>query len=541
MNDELKEIKKIYGEEMAHLCRELFPTILEQPGKLLSILKKHLAPTHSLARDLDNKNYQDFFKDWIYSIYEEEKKEYFSNDKTPFELMEEAGYTLYECQSEEDIQSFKKYYAPNEVICTIYNGRRLDRCHVFFAVKKNADSIKREDFKNPKREDEYGTSVISIQFSKGRMQTLSIKNRYNHAVSNPDATFYNNLENIIPGLTKSFEKYYHYNINNMQGSTSDFLVNGLNYTMGEDGKYYRFNLEINGVYYCENNIIIKDGEIIDTYAKNPERYILIDRYIVDIKEKKISLLNDEEPVYFDFRTKSFRNIGMDSFIKTVYDVGKIKKINVTKDNQNKIINIVYDEDKVVKITIDKNNNIIEYENNYVEEIEDYFLYYNKLLRKISLNNAKIIKSHFLHANLQVTDISLPNVIEIGSYSLCYAELLKELSLPKVKIIGKAFLIANRVLSSLSMANVEKIYDVALESNEKLKELDLPKVKEVGHNFLRRNSMLSKVNLPNASLIRSGFLANIDSVESWSLPKDVICEDERLAAVVASIYGDNIHR
>ena len=30
--DDLKLIKKHYGEKMAHLCRDLFPTLLEEEG-----------------------------------------------------------------------------------------------------------------------------------------------------------------------------------------------------------------------------------------------------------------------------------------------------------------------------------------------------------------------------------------------------------------------------------------------------------------------------------------------------------------------------
>ena len=70
------------------------------------------------------------------------------------------------------------------------------------------NKIKREDFTNPEREDEYGTSVISIQVTKGDKSFISIKNRYNHSVSNPDATFGNNLDNIAPGLTKAFCSLY---------------------------------------------------------------------------------------------------------------------------------------------------------------------------------------------------------------------------------------------------------------------------------------------------------------------------------------------
>ena len=37
-SNELKKIKKLYGEKFMHLCRELFPTILEKEGALTEIL-----------------------------------------------------------------------------------------------------------------------------------------------------------------------------------------------------------------------------------------------------------------------------------------------------------------------------------------------------------------------------------------------------------------------------------------------------------------------------------------------------------------------
>ena len=44
MNQDLKIIKNKYGEKMKHLCREMFPTILETPGLLSSILLTHFEP-----------------------------------------------------------------------------------------------------------------------------------------------------------------------------------------------------------------------------------------------------------------------------------------------------------------------------------------------------------------------------------------------------------------------------------------------------------------------------------------------------------------
>ena len=125
--------------------------------------------------------------------------------------MDEAGYKIYECHDYDELASFKKYYQKNELLCS-FSQDRLSDCRVFFAVKKDVDKIKREDFKIPFREDLYGTSVMSIQFEKGKNNALSIKNRYNHKVSNPDATLENNLENLVPGLTYAFEKEYGLNI-----------------------------------------------------------------------------------------------------------------------------------------------------------------------------------------------------------------------------------------------------------------------------------------------------------------------------------------
>jgi len=215
---------------MMHLCRELFSTILETEGVLSKILLDKFEPTRLLYNDIIENELEEKFKNYIYSIFDSTfRKEEVIIDKTPSELMSDAGYILYECKSESDIQNFKKYYKPGEELCT-FNGGRLNRCHVYFAVKKNVNEIKRENFKNPQRQDLYGTSVISIQFTKDQSHTLSIKNRYNHTVSNPDATFSNNLDNIIPGLTDSFEKYYDMK---QQFRSDSFQIPG--YVMANDG------------------------------------------------------------------------------------------------------------------------------------------------------------------------------------------------------------------------------------------------------------------------------------------------------------------
>ena len=67
---------------------------------------------------------------------------------------------------------------------------------------------------------------------------MSIKNRYNHTVDNPDATFGNNLDNIIDGLNDSFEKAY--NLVHTGGHEKFELSK---YIRATDGKYYKYNME----------------------------------------------------------------------------------------------------------------------------------------------------------------------------------------------------------------------------------------------------------------------------------------------------------
>lgn len=130
MNEDLKIIKKKYGEKMMHLCRTLFPSILEQPGVLSKLMLEKFETSRFLYDDIVSNSLVDIFKDYIYSFFDVENNEKQGSCKTPKELLEEAGYDLFACETEEDIQSFKKYYAQGEELCT-FSGGRLNRCHVF--------------------------------------------------------------------------------------------------------------------------------------------------------------------------------------------------------------------------------------------------------------------------------------------------------------------------------------------------------------------------------------------------------------------------
>ncbi len=125
---ELKKIKKLYGENFMHLCRSMFPVILEQEGALLEILEKKFSYNcRTLYESITKNGLETDLKELIYSEFDKKRenpREEAKESRTPYEILDEAGYTLYECKTEEEIQAFRKYYAPNEVLCTIRNGRK---------------------------------------------------------------------------------------------------------------------------------------------------------------------------------------------------------------------------------------------------------------------------------------------------------------------------------------------------------------------------------------------------------------------------------
>ena len=481
MNNELKEIKKIYGEEMMHLCRELFPTILEKEGLLLKMLENNLAPTHSFVKDIKEHGYKDDFRNWIYSLLGNKKIALKETDKTPFELMKEVGYTLKECFTESDIQSYKKYYDVGEELCT-FNGGRLDRCFVFFAVKDNVDEIKR--FSNPEREDAYGTSVISIQFSRERPNFISIKNRYNHTVDNPDATFYNDLEKIIPGLTRSFEKKYDYQITTPPTKEERFLTNVLQYVKAKDGKYYRYNAEHDAIYYCDNNMVIKDGIPMDIHEylekEKNESYLLIEDNLIDFKNKTIKCLSDKNS----------------SFIRSINCVGNIKNFEVRKKDSNRLITINYENGKQVEIEINKSNAIVGYKNHHIKTIGKNFLPNNREMEYFDTPNVRVIKEKFLERTKKLKSISFPNAIKIENNFLTYNETVSSVYLPLVEFVGDFF----------------------MYSNKELRSIDLPKVAFIGDNFFTFNEIITRVSFPELLCVRDSFFCHAENIDYLYLPK-----------------------
>ena len=407
-NIDLKNIKDKYGENMMHLCRSNFATLLDNEGILFHLLSSTFAYSKLLYDDLIRCDKITEFTDYIYSKYKEEYLA-ITTEELPETLLASVGYKLYECNTREEMDRFRKYYRKDEELCS-FAVDRLKTHHVFFIVKDNVDEIKRENYLNPQREDEYSTSVLSIQFTRGLYNHISIKSRYNHSVTNPDSTYFNNLENIVPGLTKSFERKYHLNIMGVYDDNFDLF----GYVRARNGLYYKYNYKLNNNYYCPNNIIIDNGYVID-YFMEKEKYLVIDYFIIDLVNKKVFLYDDEI---------------IDSFIDDLDNIVKIEIYN-DKDNMEKYIYITKLENCIM-ICVNKYNQIIRYHNEYINKIGNCFLMHND----------------------SVKEISLPSVRKIGKYFLCYNCVLKRIYAPNLRDIGDNSLILNHGIEELELYNLK---------------------------------------------------------------------------------------
>jgi len=524
MERDLKWIKKHYGEEMMHLCRSLFPKILETEGLLSSILQQHFKNNKFLARDIKNQYKEEEFKNYIYSFIDVEDNETkIKTQKSAVELLDEAGYILYpECKTEADIQSFRHYYdrkenGPTPVytggkpetyrgeeLCT-FNGGRLKSCRVWFAVKKDVDKITSKA--NPKREDEYGTSVISIQFSKGPSSTLSIKNRYNHSVNNPDNTFNSDLDNIIDGLSDAFEKDYGVRDTIMRKSLFELdgyvCINGIN---------YKYNHELNTIYYCDNNTVISNYK----EKKLPEHMMLVDYFVFDFKNNKVQLIDE-----------SLR----DSFVDCI---GPIKNMSY-KDG---LITIERINGEPIKIGINEERQMISLSAPDLKNCGENFLYFNKTIKSIDLPSLETCGDSFLMSNKCITELNLPKLESCEGRFLSGNSILTNLNLPKLKSCGGVFLGGNRALKTLNLPSLECCWANFMHNNMVLKDVNLPKLKKCGVNFLPLAQGLEEVTLPSLKECGNGFLQRAYNVRKVNLPSLETCGDDFMYQC-GSVYTVNM--
>ncbi len=126
----------------------------------------------------------------------------------------------------------------------------------------------------PARDDPYGTSSMSVQISRNGTH-VSIKNRYNHTVSNPDNTLDSNLDNVAYGLRQAVFSLV--GREDLMDKTEVALAKG--YIADNNGGIHAYKYEENNVYYGEyeyiSNGVVSTIDRGKYYMISPQIYVPI--------------------------------------------------------------------------------------------------------------------------------------------------------------------------------------------------------------------------------------------------------------------------
>lgn len=191
-----KKMKKQNGETFAKTVRSFHNGIFEIPD-ILDIVK-HAGRGRQDAESV---------LPYLVSLLQDDRGDE-PEAADPFELLKQAGYSAYYADTLKKQNKIEKYFEPNESLCTFNDTERFKNYYIVNCVHEDATSLDRKQFSGKeKRQDTYGTSVISIQIAK-RGGFISIKNRYNHTVQNCDNTFGSNPDRIISGLSKALQDHF---------------------------------------------------------------------------------------------------------------------------------------------------------------------------------------------------------------------------------------------------------------------------------------------------------------------------------------------
>ena len=521
LTKEEQKIKKKFGEDMLKLCRELELTGLTEQVKsfnydeienlLFDILSTSFAPSNYLSDVLYTSENREKFKVFIYTKVGErgyrlgpedergenlESKEYSIEDVA--KMFDAAGYFLFpECKTEAEVQAFRQYYdrlgrgeTPifsetfsieqfvGDELCT-FNGGRLNDARVWFAMKKevyeNKFAIPRQPI--PLRDDIYGTSVLSIQWTKGNCPTLSIKNRYNHNItdSNPDSTLSNNLDNIYPGLHTAFCSAFGINVKFDQRH-----LNMEDFVLANDGKFHLVNTEYNGVRFCDNNsIIYPDGTV---KSLDPGEFVVVDSYVIRLKNPPAVIEEFQDPTNISKGQKHML---------------KGAKIVKNKETGERTIELTCPNGDIVNLTLNKRNQVLKMASPNMQEMPKAFL---KNLRNIN-------------------ELDFPVLEKIDAFCFHYCK-CKKIFFPNLKRIGASCFIKSECVE-LYLPKVVKIGANSFDICNSLVDMYAPLLRDLRQGCFMECINLSSINLPSLKIMQGGCFMDcpvLERAEMQSLEK-----------------------
>ena len=417
-------------------------------------------------------------------------------DKDPFELLKEAGYDAFYADSEEKQNAIASYYPENEGLCTFLDKSRYLSSYIIHAVKEGADQLKRTDFKNPLREDEYGASVLSIQILK-EGGFIKIVSRYNHGVQNSDNTFNSNPDNIIRGLSSALKRYFKVDFSSREKD----LPAGYKYL---DGQIFKIHEEKKHVYFGDGFYI--QNEVVHLLDKDFN--LVIDDFIIDLKEKcvktPLAVADEKQAEQTRYTDTELTNLAL--LINDEIE-GKTLRILKCKDEKS-----LYADGRL--ILKEKNNCLTHLYLPTTTRPAVNFLCFHKTIEVAEVNKvSRFLGSSFYHCpNLRVAkafvlkevndtfvaecpnlfEADFPSLEKMGRNSFIKLLSIEKLIFFSLKEVGSNCLNELNALMLLSAGQLKRIGNNSVKKLFKMKTLDLSGVEECGNGSLSGFPLLKEM-------------------------------------------------
>ena len=464
-----KKLKKQNGEKFAQTVRNFHSGLLEIPE--LDVILRHAG-----------RNAQPLLPYLMTLMASNDDEEVApSEPQDPFELLDQAGYDAFHADTLKKQNSIKPYFRKGELLCTFNDKARYKDYHIVHAIKKNVDEIEPADI--PGREDEYGTSVISIQMVKDG-GFISIKNRYNHSVLGCDNTFNSNPDNIVFGLSAALKN--HFNIDFAQSKVS--LPNGYR---SVDGQVFKYNNYTDGIYYGNQAWICNDKiHRVDRSGGDA----LFENYLFDNKEK---ILKTVYPGFLDSFIEDFNRIyGGNQGLN-------VQKGNLTLDGkiligaERSAITSLYlpgmtslGNNSLSKLPALKEFNAPDMTHmgyrslSNVRAMETFIapalmrMKYGSLqdvtsLREFDAPALTYLGMRCLDEAYSLTRVNLPSLIEMGDYCLSLVQSLQEFNAPSLTMMGYSCFYNAESLKKFDAPKLAEVDDMCFVNVPKLKEFNVP--------------------------------------------------------------------
>lgn len=400
--DMYKTIKRQNGEAFAQTLRNHHAGILDHPG--IDAVLRHA------GRDAEP------LLPYLVGLITPKEAAPRPDTLDPFVLLSRAGYDAFYADTLQLQNSIARYFRSGELLCTFNDNARYKAYHIVHAVRRDADTLRRDDFRGKeRRQDEYGTSVISIQMLKSG-KFISIKNRYNHTVSMSDHTFGSDPDNIIEGLSAALQDRFSVDF---MGEGNNPLPDGF---VLMDDKIFAYHEEQNTMYYGDQ-AWATEGRIykVDRAGGNA----LFDGFLFDNAEKRLIRLDSR---FQDSFAENFNRF-----------YGGARGLHVRGGN------LMLDEEVLIGAV-------------------------RSQIRTLNLPAFTGMSNYCLFNRRGLTSISAPSVTVLGKEALKYGHALREVDMPQLAVIGRKCLF---VLPVLERVNAPLLPGIGARVNARLAPAPAP--------------------------------------------------------------------